>query len=368
MIDMPIIQDILKEIETFAPTQYQENYDNSGLITGKKDWECTGVLLSLDCLEATIEEAIQKNCNLILAHHPIVFKGLKSITVKTYVERVIINAIKNDIAIYACHTNIDNLSNGVSKKMADKLSLINQNVLAPKQHTLLQLQTYVPIDSVEKVKTALFAAGAGHIGNYSHCSFSIDGEGSYLGEDGSNQVTGKKGILQKEREIKLELLVPIHKETDVVTALKLAHPYEEVAYYLIPISNKNQEIGAGIIGELSSEMDEMKFLQLLKKTFNANGIRYTKLLDRPIKRVALCGGSGSFLLQDAIQRSADIYISADFKYHEFFDAEQKLVIADIGHYESEQFTQEIFQDILNRKYSNFAVHFSGGSTNPVNYL
>ncbi len=365
---MPFIKDVLNEIEAFAPKIYQEDYDNAGLITGNASWECKGVLLTLDCIEATVKEAIEKNCNLIVAHHPIIFKALKSITGKNYIERTIIKAIKHDIAIYACHTNLDNMSNGVSKRIADQIGLTNQRVLLPKQNTLLQLQTFVPKESAETVRDALFLAGAGEIGNYGQCSFNTVGTGTFLGNSSANPTIGEKHKLQKEEEVKIEVLLPIALEKKVLNALLSAHPYEEVAYYLTELRNQNQEIGSGIIGELKQEIDEKLFLKELKSRFNAQGIRYTELLNKPIKTVAVCGGSGSFLLPAAIGQGADIYVSSDFKYHEFFDADGQIVIADIGHYESEQFTQEIFLEIIRRKYSNFAVHFSGGYTNPVNYL
>jgi len=365
---MPTISHIIHEIEEFAPPIYQEPYDNARLITGNKDWDCTGALLSLDCTEAIVDEAIEKGCNLIVAHHPIVFTGLKSLTGKNYVERTVIKAIKNDIALYASHTNLDNMWHGVNKKIAEKIGLKNTRVLKPKQQTLSQLQTFVPVEHADTVRKALFAAGAGEIGNYSSCSFNSEGNGTFLGNDEAQPTYGKKGSLQTERETKIEVILPVHLQQSVVAALKKAHPYEEVAYYVVPLNNVNQEIGSGLIGELEQPMHEQAFLQHIKTVFNCDCLRHTQLLNKQVNTVAVCGGVGSFLLPNAIAKNADVYVSADFKYHEFFDADGNIVIADIGHFESEQFTPEIFHEIITKKYGNFAVHFSELKTNPIKTL
>lgn len=362
------IRDITNAIAAFAPLQYQESYDNAGLLFGNADWEVTGVLLTLDATEAVIDEAIERGCNLVVAHHPIVFGGLKKINGSNYVERVAIKAIKNDIAVYAAHTNLDNVRNGVSEMMARQLQLKDCRVLAPKRELLGKLYTFVPHDHAEKVLNALFAAGAGHIGNYSECSFNVEGTGGYKAGEGSQPFTGEVGQRHLEPETKLEVIFPLYLEPRVIQALTDSHPYEEVAYDVVKLGNAYSEVGSGLIGNLPEPMEEMAFLQLVKQQFNTGCVRYTPLRGKPVQKVALCGGAGSFLLKKAISAGADAYISADFKYHEFFDAENQLIIADVGHFESEQFTVELFYHILTEKFRNFAPLKSTIRTNPVNYL
>ena len=361
------LKEIVVALEDWCPLSYQESYDNAGLITGDPNMNVSGAILCVDSTEAVLEEAIEKNVNLVIAHHPILFSGLKSITGANYIERVIIKAIKNDIAIYASHTNLDNMAFGVNQKIAEKLSLTNCSILSSSNTTLKKLYSYVPNDAIEKVKNALFAIGAGKIGNYSECSFKISGTGTFKGNLESNPTIGKKGKRHQEQEFKLEVLFPSHLESKIIYTLKEHHPYEEVAYEIISIDNLNQEVGAGMIGELESAMDETDFLEHLKSSMQAQVIRHTQLLNNKVKRVAICGGSGSFLLQNAISANADVFVTADFKYHQFFDADHTIVICDIGHYESEQFTQEVFHAFLTEKFRNFAVHFSTVNTNPVNY-
>jgi hypothetical protein len=277
-------------------------------------------------------------------------------------------AIKNDIAIYSAHTNIDSVFGGVNSRICEKLQLQNCQILSPVQGFLKKLVTFVPINSAENVKKALFEAGAGHIGNYDSCSFSLNGTGSFRGNDQTNPYVGEKNRLHTEEEIRIETIFPKHLQSKVIQALLNAHPYEEVAYDIYPLDNEYAQVGSGMIGELETPMDEMEFLRNLKSTFNCGAVRHTRLLEKPVKRVAVCGGSGSQFLGQAIARNADIFISGDFKYHQFFDAEGKLIIADIGHYESEQFTKEVFYELLTKKFPIFAIHLSEWNTNPVNYL
>lgn len=362
------IKEITNYLESIAPLAYQESYDNSGLIVGNKNDEVKGVLVCLDSTEEIVEEAIEKGCNLIVAHHPIVFGGLKKITGKNYVERTIIKAIKNDIAIYAIHTNLDNVIEGVNGKIAEKLGLTNTKVLSPKIGMLKKLITYVPLEAKDKLINALFEAGAGKIGNYSECSFSSNGVGSYLANE---KATPYKGELLKrhiEAEEKIEVIYPKNIEANLVLSLEAAHPYEEVAYDLVSISNTSDRVGAGIIGELKEEVDALEFLKNLKTTMKTNCVRHTKTLGNKIKTVAVCGGAGSFLLKSAIGQQADVFITGDFKYHEFFDAEDHLIIADIGHFESEQFTIELLVSILKEKFTTFAVRLTEKETNPIQYL
>ncbi|MBK8350794.1 MAG: Nif3-like dinuclear metal center hexameric protein [Saprospirales bacterium] len=362
------IAEIIQTIENFAPISYQENYDNAGLIIGDKLTDCTGVLICLDSIEAVVDEAIAKNCNLIVAHHPIIFSGLKKINGKNYIERTIIKAIKNDIAIYACHTNIDNVRLGVSDVIAEKLNLKNRKILEPKKSILKKLFTYIPTKRKDDLLNALFAAGAGNIGNYSECSFSVEGNGTFKPNELANPVVGENGIRSNENEAKIEVIFPYYLESKIIQTLKANHPYEEVAFEIISLDNAFQDVGSGMIGDLENEMDEMQFLSYLKEKMNTQCIRYTSLLNKPIKTVAVCGGAGSFLLNHAISQKADVFITGDFKYHQFFDADNQLIICDIGHYESEQFTSQLFNKIISEKFPNFAVQISTINTNPVNYI
>jgi len=363
-----IIKDILNALENWAPPAYQESYDNAKLITGNKNWLCTGVLTTLDCIESIVDEAIEKKCNLIVAHHPIVFSGLKSITGKNYIERTIIKAIKNDIAIYAIHTNLDSMSLGVNKVIANKLHLTNTKILSPKKQILCKLTTFCPSNEADRIRTTLFEAGAGQVGEYDNCSFNVEGTGTFKGNENSNPQVGEKGKVHQEKETRIEVIFPKHLQQIILSKLNEAHPYEEVAYYISLLENEHQQVGAGMIGELETAIETEAFLQLVKSSFNCKSIRHTKLLKTEIKRVAVCGGSGSFLLKSAIAQKADIFITADYKYHQFFDADNQIVIADIGHYESEQFTSMLIHDFLTQKFSNFAVLISEQNTNPINYL
>ncbi len=362
------IKDITDYLESLAPLSSQESYDNAGLIVGNQNDEVHAALISLDCTEEVVQEAIDKNCQLIISHHPIVFAGLKKLNGKTYVERTVIKAIKNNIALYAIHTNLDNYKLGVNHEIAQRMGLKNVKILAPKPNSLFKLVTYVPQDSKETVLQALFDAGAGHIGNYSECSFSVKGEGTYLPNAHAQPAIGKNGELSREEEYKIEVLVSGHVKSAVNTSLMHAHPYEEVAHEWIPIANANQDEGAGMIGELPAETSEKDFLSLLKAQFNCHIIRHTALRNKPIKRVAFCGGAGGFLLSRAKSEKADIFVTGDYKYHEFFDAEGQIIIADIGHFESEQFTTNLIADILTKKFPNFAVNLTGTNTNPIKYF
>ncbi|WP_070138453.1 Nif3-like dinuclear metal center hexameric protein [Crocinitomix algicola] len=362
------IVEITKYLESLAPLSSQESYDNSGLIVGNPHNECTNVLISLDCTEDIVEEAIKKNCNLIISHHPIVFKGLKKLNGKNYVERTVIKAIKNEIALYAIHTNLDNYQFGVNYKIGQALGINNPRILAPTNGNLKKLSVFCPKSSSHQVKSALFEAGAGHIGNYSECSFESEGIGSFKPSEIADPFVGTIGERHNEDEVKIEVLINGHLQNSVVNSLLNAHPYEEVAFDIYPIDNKNYYEGAGMIGELNEEMDEAAFLKQVKQVFNCQIIRHTKFLNKPIKRVAWCGGAGSFLLPAAKSQMADIYITGDFKYHEFFDAESDLVIADIGHFESEQYTIELIDELLRKKFRTFAPCLTEINTNPVKYF
>jgi dinuclear metal center YbgI/SA1388 family protein len=362
------IKDITNYLESIAPLAYQESYDNSGLIVGNKENSVSKILLTLDCTERVVEEAIETGCELIIAHHPIIFGGLKKFNGSNYVERTVIRAIKNDVSIYAIHTNLDNVSNGVNAMIAEKLGLENIAILQPKKNLLSKLVTFVPAAHFEKVADALFAAGAGDIGNYSEAGFSQTGTGTFKGNAKSNPVIGKQGVRESVNEMRFETIFPNYLTSIVLTALFQNHPYEEVAYDVIPLNNTNQTAGSGAIGELSEANSALDFLKALKEKMKTDCVKYTAIHKDEFKKVAVCGGSGRFLLTDAIAAGADLFITSDFKYHDFFDAEGKITIADIGHYESEQFTKDLLKRLLLEKFPTFAVLISKTNTNPVNYL
>ncbi|MFV0484582.1 MAG: Nif3-like dinuclear metal center hexameric protein [Bacteroidales bacterium] len=359
------VKDILNAINNFAPRTYQETWDNTGLLVGDKDMEAKGALITLDITEDVIEEALSKGINLIVAHHPLIFKGLKSITNSHWTERCVIKAIKNDIAIIAAHTNIDAIKGGVSYRMAEKLGLKNIKTLGTSDAKLFKISVFVPNTHAEQVRDSMFEAGAGHIGNYDCCSYNTEGIGTFRANEEAKPFVGKQGELHNENEIKIEVLVPEHLCNNTVSAMLSSHPYEEVAYDIYLLNNINPNVGLGVVGELEKEITEVDFLTSLKGTFECVAIKHTNLLGKKIKKVALCGGAGSFLLPTAIGKDADIYVSGDFKYHDFFEADNKIVIADIGHYESEQYTKEIMYEIVTRNFPNFAVHIAETVTNPA---
>ena len=361
------IQDVTRYLETIAPPAYQESYDNARLIVGNPQAEVTGILVSLDAIESVVDEAIAQGCNLVVSHHPIVFRGLKSLTGATYVERTVIKAIKHDIALYAIHTNLDNVHHGVNRRISERLGLQNLRILAPKADTLQKLVTFVPLADTDHVLRALGEAGAGQIGNYKNCSFRTAGTGTFQPNEQASPHIGEAGKQEQVEEQRIEVMYPAHLSTQILAALRSAHPYEEVAYYQQALANENQEVGSGMIGELPTPLSGTEFLAYLKQKMQLPIIRHTQLLDTPVQRVAVCGGAGSFLLPHALRQHADAFVTADYKYHEFFDADGRLVIADIGHYESEVFTKELLGELLSKKFVNFAVLLSEVSTNPVFY-
>lgn len=365
---MTTIKEITNYLEMLAPLSSQEEYDNCGLIVGDASLEVKNILVTLDCTEEIVEEALIKGCNMIVAHHPILFRGLKKLNGKDYVERAVLKAIKNDIAIYAIHTNLDNSFQGVNHEIAKRLGLKNLRILQPKANVLTKVGVHIPLSHVEVIKNALFQAGAGNIGKYDECSFSVSGTGTYRPLAGSRPFEGETNVRSYVQEEYLTFLVSNHRLNTVLQAMREVHPYEEIAYDLFSLKNKNQEEGAGMIGELSEEMDESDLLSRIKTIFNCGCIRHTSLLNRKIKTIAICGGAGSFLINDAINNQVDWYITADVKYHEFFDADKKIVIADIGHYESEQFTINLIIEYLKEKFTNFAVLKTDFNTNPINYF
>lgn len=362
------IAELIAPLEAFAPLSLQEDYDNAGLIVGSPQEEITRVLTTLDVTMEVVEEATKERCTLIIAHHPILFRGIKKLNGLHYTEQIVMECIRRGIALYACHTNLDAVRNGVNAVIADKLGLQNRRILRPKKAGLSKLYTYVPEANSRNVLQALFDAGAGHIGEYSECSFSTSGQGSFRASQHASPTIGQAGGAREEvKEVKLEVLLRDHLHGAILAALRAAHPYEEVAYEIIALQNTDQETGSGMIGELAQSITEEEFLSLVRDRMQAKLVRHTALRGKPVQKVAICGGSGSFLLRDAMSQKADAYVTADFKYHEFFDAQGKIVIADIGHYESEQYTGALIRRILLEKFPNFAVLLSPVNTNPVNY-
>lgn len=362
------IKEILSILEEMAPLAYAEDFDNVGLLVGNKDNEASGILVCHDALENVIDEAIAKKCNLVVCFHPIIFSGLKKITGKNYVERSVLKAIKNDIAIYAVHTALDNHKDGVNKIFSDALGLINTKILVPKQNFIQKLVSYTIPENVETLRNALFDAGAGKIGNYEDCSFNSKGIGTYMGNEDSNPEIGNRFEFVENEEIKIEVTFEKYLQAKILKALFTNHVYEEVAYEIYDLQNPHQNIGLGMIGELENSIEESEFLQLVKAKMQCGGIRHSTLLGKPIKKVAVLGGSGSFAIKNAIQAKADIYLTSDLKYHNFYEAENQIVLADIGHFESERFTKNYIVDFLKKKIPNFAVNFSEENTNPVKYL
>ncbi|MCO6494141.1 MAG: Nif3-like dinuclear metal center hexameric protein [Bacteroidetes bacterium] len=362
------VKEITDLIEKIAPLSYQESYDNAGLIVGSHSDEVKGILLCLDMTEAVLNEAVQTGCNLIIAHHPIVFKGLKKLNGKNYVERIVMTAIKKNINLYAAHTNLDNvLSNGVNEKIAEKLGLTDIEILEPLRGDLAKLVTYCPPQYSDMLRDSLWKAGSGNIGKYDQCSFSAQGIGTFRGNENSNPHIGVKGELEKVEEDRIEVLFEKYNQNKLLKALKENHPYEEVAYEIYEIANTNQSKGAGIIGVLPEALTQQEFLKYLKGKMKLSVVRYTESDSEFIHKVSVCGGSGRFLLETAMKQKADAFISADFKYHDFFEGDKNIMICDIGHYESEIFTLEIFMKIIREKYPKFAARFTETITNPIKY-
>ena len=362
------LQELCSYLDSAVPLNFQESYDNSGLQVGLPEKEINSALIALDVTEDTLDEAGYSGCDVIISHHPLIFTGIKRLSGRTLTEKILLKAIKQDIAIYSAHTNLDVLSNGVSMKMAEKLKLKNIKVLVPLKNKLLKLVTYIPENHFDKVRNAIFAAGAGVIGNYDHCGFVSPGTGSFRGGEGTKPFVGEKGKIHFEKEVRFETVLFSHLKDNVIKALLGSHPYEEVAYDLYALENQNIDEGMGSFGELPEAMEENDFLKLLSSVFSAKGIRYSKPTGKKISKVALCGGSGALLLKDAVAASAQVFVTADIRYHTFFDAWNKILLADIGHYESEKYSAEILYDLIIKKFPTFAVRFSEINTNPINYL
>lgn len=362
------IKEIVSALERFAPLPLQDGFDNAGLQIGLTDAETTGALLCLDVTEAVLDEAIAAGCNLVISHHPLIFKGYKSITGKDYVERCILKAIKNDIVIYSAHTNLDNAPGGVNFKIAEKIGLTNVRILDEKENSLVKLVTFVPSAEAERVRKALFNAGCGNIGNYDSCSYNLEGEGTFRAQEGTHPFCGTIGELHREAEVRIETILPIYKKGEAIKALLSAHPYEEPAYDIYPLQNSWAQAGSGVIGELEVPETELEFLKRIKRTFEVGCLKHNKLSGKLIQKVALCGGAGAFLIPQAVRNEADVFITGEIKYHDYFGRENDILLAEIGHYESEQYTKEIFYSIIRDLFSTFTIEISKVNTNPIKYL
>lgn len=362
------VKDILTSLEAWAPPSYQESYDNSGLLIGDSSITFTKALITLDVTEAVLDEAIAKGCNLVIAHHPLIFGGIKRITGQHWIERCIIKAIKNDLIIYAIHTNLDNVHDGVNAMIARKIGLRNVSILKPKANTLTKLVTFVPVEHTQNVLDALYKAGMGEIGNYDHCSFRMVGTGTFRPDESANPTIGTQGKDEEVEENRIEGIFPSHAQGKIAAALKQNHPYEEVAYDLYDLENTNPQIGSGAIGTLETPMETEAFIATLKERMDLNTVKCTAFVKKQISKVAVCGGSGGFLLRNAKRQKADIFITSDYKYHEFFEADQQIIIADIGHYESEVFTKNLIAERLQSEFANEEFLLSAIVTNPVKYF
>ena len=362
------LKDLCSFLDSGVPLSFQEGYDNSGLQVGLPEREISSALVTLDVTEEVMNEAVAGKIDVIISHHPLIFNGIMSLAGKSYTERILYEAVKNDIAVYSAHTNLDAFSNGVSRKMSEKIGLEEIRVLSPSGNKLLKLVTYIPESHIEAVRDKLFESGAGVIGNYDNCGFTISGTGSFRANEMAKPFTGEKGKIHFEKEIRFETILFSHLKEKVIKALLNAHPYEEVAYDLYALENKNAEIGLGCVGKFHNPVSENEFLKLVCSVFNAKGIRYSKLTGKSVRKVALCGGSGASLINLAISSEADVFLTSDIKYHDFFKAENKILLVDTGHFESEKFSGEILKDLIIKKFPKFAVRFSETDTNPINYF
>jgi dinuclear metal center YbgI/SA1388 family protein len=362
------IKEVIDIIEEKWPSFYAEDFDNTGLLVGDENENLKGILICHDSLESVVDEAISKDLNLIVSFHPIIFNGLKKITSNDYVQKSVVKAIKNDIAIYAIHTALDNSWDGVNDIILKKLGAKKTSILNQKANTLNKLNTYVPIENADQVRDAIFNAGGGMLGDYDNVSYNLNGEGTFRASENAKPFVGDIGKVHREKEVNIQVIFESHKKNKIISALLKAHPYEEVAYEIYPLNNSNDRIGLGMLGELNEEMDEMEFLHHLKKVLPTECIRYSNLLGKKIKKVAVLGGSGAFAIKSAIAKGADVFISGDMKYHDFYSANDKILLADIGHFESEQFTKSILFEYLSKKITKFAVALSEINTNPINYL
>lgn len=361
------IKELIAPLEQWAPRMLQEDYDNSGLQAGDPETEIGSALICVDCTEAVVEEAVRHGCGLIISHHPVIFRGLKSLSGKGPVERTLLSAIKHGIALYAMHTNLDNVIDGVNAEIASRIGLENLKVLDPKAAQLRKLVVFVPTSHADRLRDAMFAAGAGQIGKYDECSFNLEGTGTFRPGPHAKPYSGETGTRSAEAEVRIEVIYHVPRETDILEAMRASHPYEEVAHDLYPLANAHQGIGSGALGELPNPLSEKDFLDRLKQVFGLRSIRHSNFIGRPLRKVALCGGSGAFLINKAKAAGADAYVTGDVKYHEFFEADGLMLLADIGHYGSEQFTMHLIARRLGEVFPTFATRLAETVTDPIHH-
>jgi dinuclear metal center YbgI/SA1388 family protein len=364
-----LIKEILTEIERLAPLPLQEGFDNAGVQVGDVNREVTGALLCLDVTEKVVHEAVEKGCNLIISHHPLAFKPFKSLTGNTYIERCLIKSCKYDLVIYSAHTNLDNAVGGVNYRLAEIIGLRKVRILSPQKQALLKIVTFVPEAHAETVRNALFEAGAGHTGNYDSCSFNLPGDGTFRAGENCHPYCGEAGKLHHEKEIRIETILPAFRKSNVLRALLSVHPYEEPAFDIYPLENVRHTAGSGIVGELPESEDAHEFLARIKKLFQADCVKHSGgWTGQFVRKIAVCGGSGAFLIPEAMAAGAEVFVTGEAKYNDFYDVENKLLLAVIGHYETEICTKDIFFDVISKKSATFAVHISNTDSNPVKYL
>ena len=362
------LRELCAWLDSEAPLSFQESYDNSGLQIGEPGSEISSALLTVDVTEKVVEEAITAGCNVIISHHPLIFTPVKKISGRNSTERIISRCIRNDISVYSAHTNLDIAHHLVSRKMAEKLGLVETKVLSPQENKLMKLVTYIPESHLDKVRNAIFDAGAGVVGNYDRCGFALQGTGSFRGNEGSDPFVGEPGKLHFENEVRFETVMFAHMRDRVMDALLANHPYEEVAYDLYSLENRNIDSGLGCIGTLQEEMEERSFVKMVSEVFGARSVRFSDPTGKKINKVAVCGGSGSSLVRDAILQGADAFVTAEIKYHTFFETENRILLVDTGHYESEKYSVEVLKELIIKKFPKFALRFSEINTNPINYL
>lgn len=360
--------ELINAIEEVAPLPTQDSYDNAGLIVGNAMDDITGALITLDVTEAVIDEAISLGYNLVISHHPIIFQPVKKITGNNLVERCVIKAIRNGIALYAAHTNLDNAMAGVNAILAERIGLHKTAILRPLKNMLRKLVVFVPESHHEIVRNAIFEAGAGVIGDYDCCSFNTSGKGTFRAKEGTDPYVGEIGKLHAEPEMKIETILPSWIENKVINAVSEAHPYEEVAWDSYALTNDFPQKGAGMTGLLKEPQNALVFLNELKTILNVPILKHSPLTDNKISKVGICGGAGGFLINDAIKQRCDIFITGELKYHDYFSAEGKIILVDAGHYETEQFSKELLYKILKEKFTTFALQISGINSNPVHYI
>lgn len=367
-----IVKELIKYLEDWAPPGAAWEKDNVGLLVGSGDEKIENIFLSLELTGEVLEQALKKNCNFIFTHHPLIFNPVKNLDVnKNPNSKLIYKLIKNDINLFSAHTNLDFTKDGVSFTLAKKLKLNKITFLKNEESNQFKVVVFLPETNLDEVASAMFNQGAGIIGEYNNCSFRTNGIGTFKGSANSNPFIGKKENFEKANEVRLEVLVDSWKLNKVINAMLKSHPYEEPAYDIYPLRNKNVNYGAGAIGELDNEMNVNEFLKHVEKSLLLSNFRFVNGNKRRIKKVAVCGGSGSELLNDAISKNADVFITADIKYHTFHDAKNKILLIDAGHYETEvvilKIVEEKIKKLIKEKKENIKVYKYSSSTNPVKF-